>query len=862
MRIGVRVPQYGSTWAELRDAAGHIERLGFDGIWVNDHLQSPGRNKREPTFDALTTLAALAPITERARLGVAVLSSSYRPPALVAKMTTILDVISAGRLVVGLGTGSDRPEHAAYGYPFGTPGERTAGLVAALDTMRAMATAPDGPMPNRPPAVQRPGPPIWLAAHKPKLLRLAGERADGIVSAFLPPGELAARRAVAEEARQAAGRPPIACCLYTFAFAYPTEREALGWLAREAEALDTTPGGLLRWLRTTGIVGTEAEVRDRLAEYADAGATDAVLALPSRVPLEATDSLAHSLLARDAAARIERRAAARNGERANLVDLLVERHRRAGHGGDTAVIDDSGTWTFDELGRASARAAGRLRDAGVRGGDRVAVVVPDGRAWCAAFLGAARLGAVAVPLEASGRHTAGTLADVDPRVVVCADGEAVPDGAVRVDPAELEDAVELPVAAVHPEDLAYMIFSSGSTGRPKGAMHAHRDLRPSVDGYASAVLALERGDRCHSVARVFASLGFGNGFFRPLGLGATCVMSAVRPTVRSVLDLVTRHEVTVLSAVPTFWAQLATFLERHPDPDALRRVRLAVSSGDALPAAVGDHLRGVTGVELIEGLGCSECSNIVISTRPGEPLPGAIGRLVPGVEIRLADDSGQPVPEGTPGRLWIKSPSNTSGYWRRSDETRELLYGPWIRMGDILRQDDGVYRHLGRSDDLFKVDAKWVSPVEVEAALHEHEAVAEAAVVGRPDAAGLVRPVAFVVLADASRGEVDLAGTLRRHVAHRLAPAHGAGARHRRRRTAAGRDRQGRPAGPARGPPQRRRIGNATRTRLRRRQTGRASGSQIRPAKSTRRSTSGIPAVVTIQAEPAPMRTPATTSLG
>ncbi len=82
---------------------------------------------------------------------------------------------------MGLGTGSDRPEHAAYGYPFGTPGERTAGLVAALDTMRAMATAPDGPMPNQPPAVQRPGPPIWLAAHKPRLLRLAGERADGIV---------------------------------------------------------------------------------------------------------------------------------------------------------------------------------------------------------------------------------------------------------------------------------------------------------------------------------------------------------------------------------------------------------------------------------------------------------------------------------------------------------------------------------------------------------------------------------------------------------------------------------------------------------------------------------------------------------
>jgi acyl-coenzyme A synthetase/AMP-(fatty) acid ligase len=231
---------------------------------------------------------------------------------------------------------------------------------------------------------------------------------------------------------------------------------------------------------------------------------------------------------------------------------------------------------------------------------------------------------------------------------------------------------------------------------------------------------------------------------------------------------VQRHGVTVLSGVPTFWAQLATYLERHPDPAALEGVRLAVSSGDALPAAVAERIRTITGVALVEGLGCSECSNIVLSTRPGEPLPGTLGRSVRGVEIRLADDDGRPVPAGTPGRLWIKSPSNTTGYWRRSDETRELVVGPWIRMGDVLREDGGVYRHLGRADDLFKVDAKWVSPVEVEGALHEHALVSEAAVVGRQDEDGLTRVAAFVV----PRGEIadpEALGTeLRRHIAHRL----------------------------------------------------------------------------------------------
>ena len=104
-------------------------------------------------------------------------------------------------------------------------------------------------------------------------------------------------------------------------------------------------------------------------------------------------------------------------------------------------------------------------------------------------------------------------------------------------------------------------------------------------------------------------------------------------------------------------------------------------------------------------------------------------------------------------------------------ETRELVYGPWLRMGDVLSQVDGVYRHLGRSDDLFKVNARWVSPAEVEAAILTHPAVAEAAVVGLPGPDGLTRPAAFVVLApDAGGAADDLAGRLRRHVARALEP--------------------------------------------------------------------------------------------
>ena len=781
LSVGLRLPQYGGTWADLRDTALRAERLGFASLWVNDHFQTPGRAPRQATFEAFTALASLAPLTRRALLGISVVSASYRPPALTAKLATTLDAMTGGRFVLGLGAGSDRAEHRAFGYAFGSPAERTEGLIRTLDVVEAMRASPQGATvpdviqdaPNLPPAVRPGGPPLWLAGHRPRLLRVAGRRADGVVAAFLGPKELAERRALAEEARLAAGRPALEYCLYVYALPFGSDAEARRWLGPEAEFLGTTTSALLRWLRTVGLAGDPGEVSDGLSAFAAAGATHAVLVPPNRAPIELVDALAECVPA--PAAPEPGRAAApqigRSGEPShNMAHLLVERQREAGRGAEPAAIDAEGEWTFDELSAAAARAAGALAASGVRRGERVGVALPDGRPWLAATLGAARLGAVPVPLDPGDEgRLAMLLDDCEPAVVV-ADID-VPEGWPVVAPEAL-DGDPLPVAAVHPDDLAYMVYSSGSTGRPKAAMHAHRDLLTSLSGYAREVLALGPGDRCHAVPRLFTSLGFGNGFFRPLGRGAACVLSPLAPNPRSALAAVKRHEVTVLTGVPTFWSQLARFVERRGGAGALRSVRLAVSSGDALPAAVAERLRAAVGLELVEGLGCSECSNVVISTRPGEPAePGTLGRVVDGVEVRLLDADGHEVADGDPGRLWIRSDSNTTGYWRRSAETRDVVHGEWIRMGDVLSRREGVYRHLGRADELFKVDARWVSPVEVEAALVEHRAVAEAAVVARADDDGLLRAAAFVVLVE-TPGADDLAAVLRRHVAERLAPHH------------------------------------------------------------------------------------------
>jgi len=774
-RIGLRVAQYGTAWTGLRDGALHAERRGFHTLWVNDHLRTPGRLQRLPAFDAFTTLAALATLTRTARLGVAVLSASYRPAALAAKMATGIDAISGGRLTIGLGTGSDVEEHRAYGVPFGSGPERATQLEESFTVMRALLDTPESATvpgqlvdaQNLPAPIQAP-PPIWIAANKRRLLRFAGEHADGLVVAFTDVRGVTRRLAVAAEAAEAAGRPPLACALYTYVLPMESRSEAERWLRAEANELESTPARVIRWLTSTGLVDTSRGLRERLAEYGAAGVTDVILVLPNQVPPEAIDALADAVLEQAAAT------APSSGvsPRANLVDLLVEQHRRAGRGAHTAVIQGERSWSFDALRREAGRTAGALAALGVCRGDRVVVALPDGIDWVRAFLGAIWIGAVAVPLDphASDQQLSDVVANCQPRVVVTDDDRGRHPEASMVSPTQLSSALPPPLAPVHADELAYLVYSSGSTGRPKAAMHSHSDPGVSVATYATEVLELQPGDRCLSVARLFTSLGFGNGFFRPLGRGAAAVLTPQRPNVRAVVRAVSDHGVTVLSGVPTFWSQLVTFLERHPIPGALAGVRLAVSSGDSLPAPIADALVDATGVTLIEGLGCSECSNTIISWRAGEHLPGTLGRAIDGVEIRLADDDGQTVPQGAPGRLWIRSDSNTSGYWRRTDLTRELVYGPWLRMGDMLREiEPGVYRHVGRSDDLFKVDAQWVSPTEVEAALLTHPAVREAAVMGRPDERGLLRSCAFIVR-DPEVDVDDLGEALRRHVAHELAP--------------------------------------------------------------------------------------------
>ena len=152
--------------------------------------------------------------------------------------------------------------------------------------------------------------------------------------------------------------------------------------------------------------------------------------------------------------------------------------------------------------------------------------------------------------------------------------------------------------------------------------------------------------------------------------------------------------------------------------------------------------------------------------------PGRSGTPSPGVEVRVLDAEGRPVPDGTQGVLWVKTPSAAVGYWKRLDHSRRTFVGDWFRTGDVyVRDADGFYTHCGREDDFFKVAGQWVVPADVEAAMLKHPGVLEAVVVGAADASGLIKTFVFVIPRDEAADPEGLAAELRQ-LAESSLPAH------------------------------------------------------------------------------------------
>ncbi len=476
----------------------------------------------------------------------------------------------------------------------------------------------------------------------------------------------------------------------------------------------------------------------------------------------------------------------------NAARDLLERNRLPGLADKLAYVDDERSLTHHDLDSRSSAFANALGTLGIAREQRILMCMHDTIDFPVVFLGSIKAGVIPVPV-----NTLLTKDDYGYMLADCRAQLAVVSSALAPQFESLRTAHEglrhLLIAGgdpQHPGSLArrldeagtkysiaetlrdepcFWLYSSGSTGAPKGTVHVHSSLIQTAELYARPILGINDGDVCFSAAKLFFAYGLGNSLTFPLAAGATTILMAERSTPTAVFARIIRHQPTIFSGVPTLYAAMLASPEL-PARDALR-LRRCISAGEPLPADIGRRWQQRFGVDILDGLGSTEMLHIFLSNRAGEVQYGTTGRPVPGYGVRLVDEYGNPARPGEQGELQVSGPTSAIGYWNNRERTRSTFLGPWTRTNDVyVERADGCYVYAGRSDDMLKVGGVYVSPSEVESALISHEAVLEAAVVGREDHDGLVKPVGYVVVKPGLIPDESLSVVLKQHVKSRLAP--------------------------------------------------------------------------------------------
>ena len=449
----------------------------------------------------------------------------------------------------------------------------------------------------------------------------------------------------------------------------------------------------------------------------------------------------------------------------NACQWLLDRHIDDGNGDRPAFRVDGTMISYEGVQALVVSAAAGLQARGIGPGDRVVLALLDSPELVSTFLACLRIGAIAVLVNpllpwrdvgaivdgaeaglvlASAERAAGIeeLAAAAPGAQAIVTGS---DGWVGLAPAD----ASVGIAATTEDSPGFWLCTSGSTGRPKLAMHRHYDLKVTGDAYAREVLDIQAVDVFFSVGPLFHAYGLGNSLSFPMSVGARTILEAPRPpTPKRVAEIVQTEQPSLFFAIPTFYAALNA--SDIPD-DTFASVRLAVSAAESLPAETWHRFHERFGVEILDGIGSTEMTHIFLSNRARAVRPGTTGQPVTGYDVRVVDDDGTKREDDVPGNLWVRGDSAATGYYGNTDAT-EATFGlgnGWVRTGDTyVRDKDGYFTYLGRSDDMLRVGGEWVAPAEVEATIIEHPSVLEVAIVGMVDERGITRPVAFVVAKD------------------------------------------------------------------------------------------------------------------
>jgi benzoate-CoA ligase len=460
-----------------------------------------------------------------------------------------------------------------------------------------------------------------------------------------------------------------------------------------------------------------------------------------------------------------------------------------------AYTDGERTLTYGELARRGARFAGLLRELGLHREERALLLMHDTVDWPVAFLGALHAGIVPVAVNtlltpddyaymithsrSQAVFVSVSLLETVQQALSRCDHEvrhiivSEPAGPLPSSCIDFQSSVDAAqaVAAVHThaDEIAFWLYSSGSTGQPKAVVHSHGNLWYTVELYAKPILGIKEADVVFSAAKLFFAYGLGNALTLPLSVGASVVLLRGRPTPQAVFQCLTQYRPTIFCGVPTLYASMLA--DKELPARAQVAMRVCASAGEALPKDLGERFTRQFGCHILDGIGSTEMLHIFLSNQDDDMRYGTTGKPVPGYDVQLRDENGAAVGPGTIGDLYIKGPSAALMYWNNRQKTCGTFQGEWLKSGDkYICDQDGYYTYAGRSDDMIKVSGQYVSPIEVENVLVEHDAVLEAAVIGTPNAEGLMRTTAYVVLRTEHEPSDELKAALQAYVKEHLAP--------------------------------------------------------------------------------------------
>jgi 2-aminobenzoate-CoA ligase len=482
-------------------------------------------------------------------------------------------------------------------------------------------------------------------------------------------------------------------------------------------------------------------------------------------------------------------------ERMNAAVELLDRTVATGRGDRVALLtsDGSGGWqetTYAELSaQVDALAHVLTRDLGLVPGNRILLRGFNGRWMAAAWLATLKSGMVAVATMPMLRATelrvmidraACNAALCDARLLdelaTAAQGTSVAS-AVRVWGGASDDRLDHAITRytspftacdTASDDVALIAFTSGTTGVPKGCMHFHRDVMAMCTGFAQQVLGIGADDRCIGTPPLAFTFGLGGLLCFPMSVGASTVLIE-RATPELLLDAIAATQATISFTAPTFYRQMAMLLGHHSGRFDTSSLRACVSAGEALPDATRTLWREATGIEMLDGIGATELIHIFIAAAGKDVRAGAIGRAVPGYDVAVLDDALRPVETGGVGRLAVRGP--TGCRYLSDERQRAYVQDGWNLTGDAVAMDaDGYVYFKARTDDLIISSGYNIGAPEVEAAVLQHDAVLECAVVGVPDVDRGQAVKAFVVLKPERKADDSLARAIQDHVKATIAP--------------------------------------------------------------------------------------------